>query len=141
MRFFKGLILGWITSLMMFLVKRMLAKAFGMSAGDLRHTAQKRAYQPSAGHTARNPYTQRSTANQNHVDVIETLWVGMSVEQLKSAFGMPQSKQTVAGGEVWTYANLNGQGTQTIVSITGGKVASWQDISSRPADPFVAPAP
>lgn len=116
-------------SLIFFLVKRMLAKAFGADMLDPqahnRTTPQQR---PSSS----QPYSQR-TANQNTLDVVETMWVGMSADQLRAAFGVPLSKENIAGGEVWIYANLNGQGVQTAITIQNNLVAHWQDIRTPPS--------
>jgi hypothetical protein len=112
-RFIKGIILGWILSLIFYLVKRALARAFGNV---------QQAQQSSRTHA--DPYQQSSSAGH---DVVETIWAGMSINQLRTAFGTPQSKQNIQGGEVWVYANLNGQGTETAITIENGMVSNWSN--------------
>ena len=109
-RFLKGLILGWIISLVMYLAKRALARAFG----QMQQPQQPRSNpQPAEGN-----------------DIVETMWAGMSIDQLRATFGTPQSKQATASGDIWVYANLNGQGTETSITITNGVVTSWQNAPS-----------
>lgn len=123
-------------SLIFYLVKRMLAKAFGVDAFNPQNGRKTAPKQPS------QPYSNyQQTANQNALDVVETMWVGMSAQQLMSAFGSPSTKQIVAGGEIWTYANLNGNGTQTAVTIQNGLVSSWQNKQTNSPASFAAPAP
>lgn len=131
LKFVKGLIVGWIVSLMMYLAKRVISKAFGVDAISPKSAQPQR---------KSNPYKTNS-ANQNSQDVVDTIWVGMSVDQLLKSFGEALTKQYVAGGEVWTYLNLNGQGTQTAITIRNGMIVTWQDIRPRAAAPFAAPAP
>ena len=114
-RFLKGIILGWILSLIFFVVKRALARAFG--------TVQQS--QNSSRHKQSEHQNQQSSSS--HTDVVETIWVGMNVNQLRTTFGTPQSKQNIQSGEIWLYANLNGQGTETEISIQNGIVTSWQN--------------
>jgi len=104
-RFIKGIILGWILSLIFYLVKRALARAFGQAQQQ----------------------TQQSSSPSH--DVVETIWAGMSVTQLRTTFGTPQSKRNIQGGEIWVYANLNGQGTETSITIQNGMVVSWQNTT------------
>ena len=112
-RFLKGIILGWILSLIFYLVKRALARAFGA----VQQTQ-------ASSRTHSDPYQQSSSPSH---DVVETIWAGMSVTQLRTTFGTPQSKQNIQGGEIWAYANLNGQGTETSITIQNGMVVSWQN--------------
>jgi hypothetical protein len=107
-RFIKGILLGWIMSLIFYLAKRILAQIFNsrpMSRSD----------------DAPNPVSQK--------DIVETIWAGMSRDQLHTSFGMPQSKENTQGGEVWVYANLNGQGTETSIVIEAGLVKSWKNTT------------
>ena len=101
-------------SLIFYLAKRALARMFGQM--------QQQKQQSSRTHA--DPYQQSSSTGH---DVVETIWAGMGVNQLRTAFGTPQSKQNIQGGEVWTYANLNGQGTETSITIENGMVKSWQN--------------
>jgi hypothetical protein len=112
-RFIKGIILGWIMSLIFYLVKRALARAFG----NVQQSQQ-------SSRTHADPYQQSSSTGH---DVVETIWAGMGVNQLRTAFGTPQSKQNIQDGEIWTYANLNGQGTETAITIQDGVVISWEN--------------
>lgn len=116
---------------MMYLAKRMLSKAFGVDAIN-----------PKGANAPRkqNPYKNNS-ANQNNADVVDTIWVGMSVHQLLKSFGEALTKQYVANGEIWTYLNLNGQGTRTAITIKNGVIANWEDIRPRVSAPYAAPAP
>lgn len=106
-RFLKGIILGWILSLIFYLVKRALARVFG----QMQQTQQS---------------TRQQSSSASH-DVVETIWAGMSINQLRTAFGTPQSKQNIQGGEIWVYANLNGQGTETAITIRDGVVSNWKN--------------
>jgi len=112
-------------SLVFFLVRRALAKAFGGTNPMQQQGQQQRGHQPHA-----NPRQPRQTANNS--DVVETIWAGMSATQLRTSFGMPQSKQNIQGGEIWVYANLNGQGTETEITIENGIVSGWKDTVSPP---------
>ncbi len=94
-------------SLIFYLVKRALARTFGNMPEP---------------HQQPNPQNTSSSH-----DVVETIWAGMSVNQLRTTFGTPKSKQNSQGGEVWVYANLNGQGTETEITIENGMVAGWKD--------------
>lgn len=114
-RFLKGIILGWILSLIFYLVKRALARAFGAVQQS----------QHSSRHSQSEHQNQQSSSPSH--DVVETIWAGMSVTQLRTTFGTPQSKQNIQGGEIWAYANLNGQGTETSITIQNGMVVSWQN--------------
>jgi hypothetical protein len=107
-RLIKGIILGWITSLILFLLRRALSKAFGTPP----------------------PYNQPNTPNTNGHDIVETLWAGMSAQHLQKTFGNPLKKTIIAGGEIWTYANLNGSGSRTDVTLSQGMVEKWQDITN-----------
>lgn len=107
---------------MMYLVKRALSKAFNGQMPQTPRGHQRQSQQPS-----KNTYAHTS-ANQNHHDVVETMWVGMSTEQLRRSFGWPLQKETSVEGEVWIYANLNGQGTQTSITIQNAAVTGWQDF-------------
>lgn len=109
LRFFKGLILGWLMSLVFFMVKRILARAFGNMPSSNNH----------------QPHTDSRSANQNSNDVVETIWAGMSATQLRATFGTPFKKENVKSGEIWTYANLNGIDTETDVSIKDNQVTNW----------------
>ena len=101
-------------SLIFYLVKRALARMFGQM--------QQQKQQSSRTHA--DPYQQSSSTGH---DVVETIWAGMGVNQLRTAFGTPQSKQNIQDGEIWTYANLNGQGTETAITIQDGVVISWEN--------------
>ncbi len=110
-RFLKGMIIGWIMSLIMYLVKRALAKSFGnMPQQNSQHPQYKP--QPS----------------QPQHDVVETIWAGMTTDQLRTAFGAPQSKEKNEANEIWVYPNLNGHGTQTRITIENNAIKQWQDI-------------
>ena len=122
-RFLKGLIVGWIMSLMMYLVKRALSKALG---GHMPGAQNRTRPHPSSQTSQQNTYS-RPTSHQNQDDVVETIWVGMSTDQLRRSFGAPLQRETVANGEIWSYANLNGQGIQTRVAIHKHAVTGWQD--------------
>jgi hypothetical protein len=131
LKFVKGLIIGWIATLMMFLVKRMLSKAFGVNMPNPQNADRQK--KP-------NPYKNNS-ANQNSLDIVDTIWVGMSVAQLLKSFGPALTKQYRGSREIWTYLNLKGQGTQTAVAIENGSVVNWQDMRSPTTARFAAPAP
>jgi len=124
-RFLKGLILGWIMALIFYLVKRALTRTFGNMPQQTENGAQQ-------NHT-QNTYNPSPTH-----DVVETIWAGMSVAKLKRTFGAPVRTQNVAGGEVWTYTNLNGHGTETAITIQNGVVLGWQD-TPHPAPPSLSP--
>lgn len=130
-KFLKGLIVGWIVSLMMYLVKRMLAKAFG--AGPINS-------QPHQNPKNWNP-NRTSSANQNRQDIVETMWVGMSASQLVNSLGPALTKDYSGNREIWTYLNLKGQGTKTAVAIENGIVVNWQDMPVNAYMPQRAPAP
>lgn len=130
-QFLKGLILGWIASLMMLLVKKMLSRAFGVEAINPQDAPKQR---------KTNPYKNNS-ANQNSLDIVETIWVGMSTAQLVKSFGPALTKQYRGTQEIWTYLNLNGQGTQTAIAIENGVVVNWQDSRRDMSARFAAPAP
>lgn len=108
-RFFKGLIIGWIMSLIMFLVKRALAKSFG-SMQDGQQSAQ--------------PQNRRAEGH----DIVETIWAGMSTAQLRNTFGRPKTINPATNGEVWIYTGLNGVGIDTAVTIENNLVKHWHDI-------------
>ncbi len=101
---------------MMYLVKRALAKSFG----NMQQ------------HNSQHPH-QRPQSSQPQHDVVETIWAGMTTDQLRAAFGTPQSKEnskekneeSSEGGEIWIYSNLNGQGTRTAITVENQKVKSW----------------
>lgn len=112
LRWFKGLILGWIMSLVFMLVQRMLKRAFGAA-------------------TAQHPDTMGNTPSPHPApndNVVETIWAGMPAPQLRRTFGEPRTVNMTQNGEVWTYANLNGQGTRTAITIERGIITTWQDI-------------
>lgn len=117
---------------MMLLVKKMLAKAFGFDAMPPQTASPK--------HRKTNPYKNNS-ANQNSLDIVETIWVGMSSAQLMKSFGPALTKQYRGNQEIWTYLNLNGQGTQTAIAIENGVVVNWQDSRRDMSARFAAPAP
>jgi hypothetical protein len=108
-RFFKGLIIGWIMSLIMYLVKRALTKSFGSMQG---------AQQPP------RPQNQRAEGH----DIVETIWAGMSTAQLRTSFGAPKTINPATNGEVWIYTGLNGQGIDTAITIENNSVKHWQNI-------------
>jgi hypothetical protein len=112
-RFIKGIILGWILSLIFYLAKRALARMFGQM-------------QQTQASSRTHPDPHQQSYSTGH-DVVETIWAGMSVTQLRTTFGTPQSKRNIQGGEIWVYANLNGQGTETSITIQNGMVVSWQN--------------
>ncbi|HNQ92443.1 MAG TPA: hypothetical protein PKI93_05865 [Alphaproteobacteria bacterium] len=108
-RWFKGLIVGWIIGLILFMLKRALSRAFGNLEGleGSQGTPQPRRY-PNDG------------------SVVETLWAGMSAAQLTATFGPPDLKnKTGPNSEVWTYSTFNGKPEPTAVTIQNGKVTSW----------------
>ena len=118
-QFIRGLILGWILSLIGYLIKRALSRAFG----------GQNPFDPASPHSHRHDQPTR----QHDANVIETIWVGMKTDQLLKNFGSPQSKQVIPYGAVWTYANLNGAaGTETEVTIQHDAVVSWQDKRREP---------
>jgi hypothetical protein len=65
-RFIKGIILGWIMSLIFYLVKRALARAFG----NVQQSQQ-------SSRTHADPYQQSSSTGH---DVVETIWAGINCE-------------------------------------------------------------
>lgn len=107
-------------SLIFYVVRRMLARTFGNM--------------PQPQHPSQSQSTPRQSSSGH--DVVETIWAGMSLDQLRTTFGTPLSKETIQGGEIWTYANLNGQGSRTSITIQNRQVTSWQDIrDSLPPSP------
>jgi hypothetical protein len=130
-KFLKGLILGWIASLMMMLVKKMLSKAFGVDAINPQNAPQQR---------KQNPYKNNS-ANQNSLNIVETIWVGMSTAQLIKSFGPALTKQYRGTQEIWTYLNMSGQGTQTAIAVENGIIVNWQVNRPDAAAHFATPAP
>ena len=101
----------------MYLVKRALAKSFGQMPQQNSQHPQQPYQRPQSSHP-RPP---------QH-DVVETIWAGMTTDQLRTTFGTPQSKENSDGREIWVYSNLNGQGTRTAITIQNGVIKQWQDI-------------
>lgn len=108
-RWFKGLIIGWIISLILFMLKRALSRAFGNMEGldSAQNAPQPRKY-------------------QNDGSVVETLWAGMTPAQLTATFGPPSSKnKTGPNSEVWTYSMFGGKPDPTQITIENGMVTGW----------------
>lgn len=116
---------------MMYFAKRMMSKAFGVDTTQAQQTSTQR---------KSNPYKNNS-ANQNSVDVVETIWVGMSTAQLVKSFGPALTKQYSGNREIWTYLNMSGQGTQTAVAVENGTIINWQVVRPSANARFAAPAP
>lgn len=118
-RWFKGLILGWILSLIFLMVRKMLERAFG---GPLpkgfAHPGQG-GPQARGAERGRPSYTPRG-------DVIDTIWIGMTKDQLLQNLGAPESR-TISGlhTQVWAYPRWNGQNTPAKVTLTEDKVTAW----------------
>lgn len=102
-----------------YLVKRALTKAFG---GDMFGQA-------SSGGGAAPDSSSSSATSYPTRDIVDTVWEGMRAEQLEKSFGLPKSKMTSGTQEIWTYANLNGQGTETSITLENGIVVFWQDAA------------
>lgn len=121
-RFLKGVILGWITTLIIYLIKRMLTKAFGnMPAHD-------RSYHPEHSEQFGRAGSSEWRTPPDH-NIVDTLWEGMSAGQLRQSFGSPQEVVRSGESEVWVYANLNGQNTTTSVTLENGIVTYWRDTN------------
>lgn len=115
-RWFKGLILGWILSLIFLMVRKMLERAFG---GPLPKDFMGAPSAKGTGRTNR-PYPPQG-------DVIDTIWIGMTKDQLLQSLGSPESR-IISGlhSQVWTYARWNGQNTPAKVTLTEDKVSAWE---------------
>jgi len=106
-RWFKGLIVGWMIGLILFMVRRIIARAFGNI-----QEAQNNATPPHR--------------HQNDGSVIETIWAGMTTTQLTRTYGEPERKNKIGpDSEVWTYSNFEGSPLPTDVTIQHGKVTGW----------------
>lgn len=117
-RWFKGLIIGWLMSLVFFLVRRALTKTFGQMNGP----------QPDV---SRHPHAPRPTPSRptQQSDIIETIWVGMSTAQLRQSFGEPTTIQRNGAREIWSYPRLDGQhGHTTEITVENGLITKWQDV-------------
>ncbi len=115
-RWFKGLILGWILSLIFLMVRKMLERAFG---GPLPKDFSQTASSQRSGRTNRT-YTPQG-------DVIDTIWIGMTKDQLLQNLGSPESR-VISGlhTQVWTYSRWNGQNTPAKVTLIEDKVSAWE---------------
>jgi hypothetical protein len=93
-----------------------------------------KAYTFSDGSACRNASVERATrlvrahedwSNQDLIKVIcKAVWVGMSADQLRAAWGNPQGiNQSSTGFQQWVY------GTGTYVYLQGSLVTSWQTFS------------
>lgn len=121
LRWFKGLIIGWLMSLVFFLVRRALTKAFGQMNVPQQGTSHQTRHQPHP--TAEQP----PRAPQG--DIIETIWVGMSTEQLRQSFGEPTTIKRNGQIEIWSYPRLDGQqGHTTEVTLENSVITKWQDV-------------
>ncbi|MFA7276170.1 MAG: hypothetical protein WC043_05150 [Pseudobdellovibrionaceae bacterium] len=109
-RWFKGILLGWIAALAMYLVKRIITKAFNM---------ERPPHWPENETAAGNP---RGKAPQG--DVIDTLYTGMSEQQLLSAMKEPMSKLTCEGNvQIWVYPTR-------VITLEKGNVTKWENKDS-----------
>jgi hypothetical protein len=114
----RGLILGWVVALIFYLVKRLLARAFGQmnqpvdiqkSKDESSDIFEVRGHQPR---------------DQN---VVETIWVGMTASQLIAAFGHPQRTEKKGPQDIWVYTNITGHGAETAISLDQNRVSDWQN--------------
>ncbi|HOO49884.1 MAG TPA: hypothetical protein PLK94_01200 [Alphaproteobacteria bacterium] len=113
-RWLKGLIAGWLMAFIFFLIKRALQRAFGDVA--------------SMQAEAQNDPT-RAARHGNTSDIIETIWIGMSADQLRMTFGAPTSKEKVSfTQENWIYQKWQGRDTPTKVTLENNKVTSWEEL-------------
>lgn len=82
----------------------------------------------SGGGAAPDPSSSSATPYPTR-DIVDTVWEGMRAEQLEKSFGLPKSKMTSGTQEIWIYTNLNGQGTETSITLENGIVVFWQDAA------------
>lgn len=114
-RWLKGLILGWILSLIFLMIRKMLERAFGgpLPKGFMGPSSAK------GTNRTNRPYTPQG-------DVIDTIWIGMTKDQLLQSLGSPEAR-VISGlhTQVWTYARWNGQNTPAKVTLIEDKVSAW----------------
>lgn len=60
-------------------------------------------------------------------NVVETIWVGMTVSQLIAAFGHPQRTEKKGTQDIWVYTNITGHGAETAISLDQNRVSDWQN--------------
>ncbi|MDY0029040.1 MAG: hypothetical protein RBR86_03760 [Pseudobdellovibrionaceae bacterium] len=114
-RWLKGLIVGWLMAFIFFLIKRALQRAFG----DVAAMRQ-------AG-TQNDP--SRAANHSSTSDIIETIWIGMSSDQLRMTFGAPTSKEKLSfTQENWIYQKWQGRDTPTKVTLENNRVTSWEEL-------------
>lgn len=122
LRGLKGVILGWLMSLVFFLVKRALAKALGGMPPQMQTRNN-----PPASASAPAPSAAPPPASTPTAEVIETIWAGMSATELESTFGAPATRTKTDTGDVWVYSDMDGGHTNTAIIIEGGVVKSWSN--------------
>lgn len=107
-RWLKGLIIGWILSFIAYLIKRAMTKAF-QNVKDFEN--------------AQNAGMKRPA---NSADIVDTIWAGMTEDQLLATFGHPDTRfRNSAETEIWHYTKWNGQNTSTEVILSNRQVTSW----------------
>ncbi len=121
-RFLGRLILGWIMSLLVFMVQRAVKK-MAMSS-------------PHATNPNRSPHdVQRRSppssqdlppkSSEQNIVVRDALWQGMPEKDLLAAYGPPVSRSSkTASCEIWTYPLADSGLT---VTLENGKVLNWTD--------------
>lgn len=98
-------------SLVMFMAKSMIKRAM-RNMSDMPRPSD-------------SAYKGTGRAFTNNDNVIDTLWVGMTTDQLIKSFGTPESKTITSSAEEWTFLNINGPDTTTIVTIRNNAVSGW----------------
>lgn len=122
-RFLGRLILGWIMSLLVFMIQRAV-KRMAMSSP---HTAPQNhspihAQQPPSPPLSHGFSSKPSAQN---IVVRDALWQGMPEKDLLAAYGPPISRSSkTASCEIWTYPSAD---SCLSVTLESGKVLNWTD--------------
>lgn len=126
-RFLGRLILGWIMSLLVFMIQRAV-KRMAMSSP---HTAPPNhspihAQQPPSPPLSHGFSSKPSKQNSGqNIVVHDALWQGMPEQDLLAAYGPPVSRSSkTASCEIWTYPSADSCLT---VTLENGKVLNWTD--------------
>lgn len=111
--YIKSLIIAWLASLAMYMAKRIFSQAFkhyGTPSDSSRPTAQ-------------------------DMNIVDTLWVGMPEQQLRSIYGAPDQRYsgTRDHHETWVYNPFRHNRNPLTVTLEHKKVTGWSfDTTERP---------
>jgi hypothetical protein len=130
-RFLGRLILGWIMSLLVFMVQRAM-KRMTMSSphAETQHRSPTHAQQSSSPPLSHGFSSKPSGPNSM---VRDALWQGMPEKDLLAAYGAPFSRSPrPIGGEIWVYTSTKKSDSpaaypEMTVTLENGKVLSWID--------------